>query len=102
MPVESIIGIVTAGLQIIMILTYIFVGLFRKDKTKIKPLEVVAAELPGIVREAMMLLPNASKLQLTNYVLATISAKLEEEHLKISDKKLKEEVEKSVDQIENN
>lgn len=101
MPVENIIGIVTASIQIVTIFAYIIVMLCGKSKNKTKPLEVVANELPNIVREAMLLLPNSSKLQLTNYILATLKTKLEEEHIKLSDKKLLEEVEKSVNQIEN-
>lgn len=97
MNTETIIQCIMAGMQIIAIIAYT-IAFFKINKTKAKDDAVnILQMVPHYLNIAKARMPEATTLQITNYVLAMIKSECEEAKVKYKEKTVKEAVEKEIE-----
>ena len=97
MDVENIVSLVSSGISLIGIIIYFVMWLKNSKKSKSEKINIVLEHIKGYVEEVNKFMPEATKSQKINYIIAQIKDDLEQEALKINDKKIKEKVEEVVE-----
>ena len=97
MNIENIISLVSSGISLIGIIIYFIMWLKNSKKSKTEKINIVLEHIKGYVEEANKFMPEATKSQKINYIIAQIKDDLEQEALKLNDKKIKEKVEEVVE-----
>lgn len=97
MDIENIVSLVSSGISLIGIIIYFVMWLKNSKKSKTEKINIILEHIKGYVKEANQFMPEATKSQKINYIIAQIKDDLEKEALKINDKKIKEKVEEVVE-----
>ena len=97
MDIENIVSLVSSGISLIGIIIYFVMWLKNSKKSKTEKINIVLEHIKNYVEEANKYMPEATKSQKINYIIAQIKDDLEQEALKLNDKKIKEKVEEIVE-----
>ncbi|HIT62807.1 MAG TPA: hypothetical protein IAC38_05080 [Candidatus Caccovivens faecavium] len=97
MDIENIVSLVSSGISLIGIIIYFVMWLKNSKKSKTEKINIVLEHIKAYVKEANQFMPEATKSQKINYIIAQIKDDLEQEALKLNDKKIKEKVEEVVE-----
>lgn len=97
MDIENIVSLVSSGISLIGIVIYFIMWLKNSKKSKTEKINIVLEHIKRYVEEANKFMPEATKSQKINYIIAQIKDDLEQEALKVKEKKIKEKVEEIIE-----
>lgn len=97
MNIENIVSLTSSIISLIGIIIYAVIYLKNSKKTKTEKINLVLEKIKEYVNDANTYMPGATTNQKINYIVAEIKDDLQNEKLKLSDKKIKEKVEEKVE-----